>query len=150
MAYFFLTLIITALMTFLPPFFLYLIFPEPFGVSMPIYVSAPLLLLFCFIVMFGYGYMITKASPYKPSTKAGLYAPLVTPLIWYLFIMGICNLFNTIDEWAMLFLGLGTIHLFGVTVIEEGVQIPGCDMWHSILLWNLLYDAALLLSLIHI
>ncbi len=146
MAYFFLTLIITALMTFLPPFFLYLIFPEPFGVSMPIYVSAPLLLLFCFIVMFGYGYMITKASPHKPSTKAGLYAPLVTPLIWYLFIMGICNLFNTIDEWAMLFLGLGTIHLFGVTVIEEGVQIPGYDMWHSILLWNLLYDATLLLG----
>ena len=143
MTYFTLTLIITALMTTTPPQFLDSFNPGPFGISIPVYVSAP---LFCFLVMFGYGYLITKATSHKPSTKAGLYAPLLTPLIWYLFNMGICNLFNQTDEWAMALLDFWTPHWFGITVFEEGIQIPGCDMWHSTLLLNLLYDAVLLLG----
>ena len=145
MVYFSLTLIITALMTFLPPLFLYGIFPEPYGVSISPWVSAPLLLLFCFLVMCGYGYMITKASPHKPSTRAGLYPPLLTPLIWYLFNMGICNLFN-VPSMLRALLVLWTLHWFGIYIPGNVMLIPGCSLWHSILLWNLLYDAALILG----
>ena len=61
MAYFSLTLIVTALMTLLPPIFLVRILAN--GVSIPAYVSTPLLPLFCFLVMCGYGYIITKKVP---------------------------------------------------------------------------------------
>ena len=128
-------------MTLLSPIILYAFFPKPFGVSIPVYVSAP---LFCFLVMFGYGYIIAKKTSHKPSTKVELYVPLLIPLIWYLFNMGICNLFNQTDEWAMTLLGLWTFHSFGFLVYD--IQIPGCDLWHSTLLWNLLYDSVLLLG----
>ena len=146
MAYFSLTLIITALMTLLPPLFLELILADPFGFPILTYISVPLLLLFCFLFMFVYGYLLTEISPHKPSTRAGLYPPLLIPLIWYLFNMGICNLFNTTDEWTMSFLGLRTLHFFGICISEKGMQIPGCSLSHSTLFWNLLYDAVLLLG----
>ena len=144
MAYFSLTLIVTALMTLLPPIFLVRILAN--GVSIPAYVSTPLLPLFCFLVMCGYGYIITKKSSCKPSTKAGLYAPLVTPLIWYLFNTGISNVLNRTEEILAALLGFRTLHLFGIFIAEEGIQIPGCDLWHSILLWNLIYDSVLILG----
>ncbi len=141
MVYYILTLVFTALVTLLPPLILDSFNPELFGVSIPVYVSAP---LFCFLMMFVYGYMVAKTTNHKPSTKARLYAPLATPLIWYLFNMGICNLFNQTDEWSIALLGLWTLHSFGLVIYD--IQIPGCDMWHSILIWNLLYDAVLLLG----
>lgn len=143
MDYFILTLIVTALMTLLPPIFFSYIFPEPFGVSIPVYVSAP---LFGFLVMFGYGYVITKKSPYKPTTRAGFYPPLLTPLIWYLFNMGICNVLNKTDDLTAALLGFWTLHLFGISISEKGVLISGCSLWHSTLLLNLLYDAVLILG----
>ncbi len=132
MDYSFLTLIITALMTGPLPLFFYIF---------STYVKAPLLLLFCFWVMCGYGYMITKASPHKPSTRAGLYSPLLTLPIWYLFCTGICNLTNSTD--SSFFIGLVTLHMFGLI---NDMRIPGCSWWHSALLWNLLYDAVLILG----
>lgn len=133
MGYSFLTLIIMALMTGLLPLFVYIFFET--------YVKTPLLLLFCFWVMCGYGYMITKASPHKPSTRAGLYSPLLTLPIWYLICMGICNLTNSTD--SSFFIGFVTLHMFGLI---NDMRIPGCSWWHSALLWNLLYDAVLILG----
>ncbi|MCM1092183.1 MAG: substrate-binding domain-containing protein [Muribaculum sp.] len=137
MDYSLLTLIITALMTGLPPLFFYSFFQTT--------VITPLLLLFCFWVMCGYGYMFTKANPHKPSARAELYSPMLTLLIWYLFCMGICNLANSTGSSTRLLIGLVTLHIFGFI---NDIRIPGCSQWHSALLWNLLYDAVLILGLI--
>ena len=145
MSYFFLTWFITVLLLILPFLNFWLIHLVHFAVSIPIYVEAPLLLLFCFLVMCGYGYIITKAMPHKPSTRAGLYAPMLLPLIWYLLHTGICNLFNDINYTAD-FIAICTLHFFGVFTSEADLLIPGCDLWHSVLLWNLLYDAVLILG----
>lgn len=144
MEYFFLTWIVTGLITLLPPLFFYLI--TPIGDAIPVYAGAPLLLFFCFFIMCGYGYMITKASPHKPASRAGFYPPLLLPLIWYLLNTGICNIAGENGEFTAVLLGLWSLHPFGVCVSENGMQIPGCSLWHSILLWNLLYDAVLILG----
>ena len=145
MSYFFLTLFITALMTFLPPLFIYQTLPAH-DILLPDFVSVPLLLVFCFLVMCGYGYCITRARPDKPSSRVSLYEPLVIPLIWYLFSTGFCNLLNEIRGLILYVLPVCTLHVFGMYVSDGGLLIPGCSLWHSILLWNLLYDAVLILG----
>ncbi|MBD5102186.1 MAG: hypothetical protein HDT27_05735 [Subdoligranulum sp.] len=149
MSYFFLTWFITVLMLILPALLNILngyASLGGFGISIPIYIGTPLLLLFCFWVMCGYGYRITKARPHKPATRAGLYVPMLLPIVWYLFHVGLCNLFNETGGWTPLFLVFWTLHFFGTFTSNMGLMIPGCSPWHSMLLWDLLYDAVLMLG----
>lgn len=146
MAYFFLTLIVTLLTTLMFPLLFYI----HIGSYIPSFLSISLLLCFCFIIMFGYGYMITKSRrPRKPLSMTGIYAPLFLPLIWYLLNTGICNVANSIDTWTTVLLGLWSFHLFGA-VFSENIQlkITGLSLWHTVLLWNLIYDALLILGFV--
>ena len=145
MSYYFLTWFITVLMTFLPPHFFYDILPLH-DIRLPTYIEIPLLLLSCFLVMCVYGYIATKANPHEPTTRAGLYVPMLLPLIWYLFLVGICNLTNEPYGISSLFLMAVTLHIFGMDITNTGVLIPGCSLERSILIWNLLYYAVLLLG----
>ncbi len=148
MVYFFLTLIIALLVTFMLPLF-ELIFEvmiaQMAGVdSISLYAGIPISLILCFLTMCGYGYVIIKAKePRKPLSRVGLYLPLVLPIIWYLLNTGICNVTNNIDSWARGTLGFRSLHLFGA-FLEEGIF--GLDAWHSTLLVNLIYDAVLILG----
>ena len=146
MLYFFLTWFLTVLMLILPILLNFFSFSGTFDVSIPVYVSTPLLLLFCFWVMCGYGYIITKARPHKPATRAGLYVPMLLPVVWYLFHVGLCNLFNETGGWTPIILIFWTLHFFGTLTSDAGLLIPGCNPWHSMLLWDLLYDAVLILG----
>lgn len=146
MLYYFLTWFITVLMLLLPLWISSFPALGSLHLSILIYAGTLLLLLFCFLVMCGYGYLITKARPHKPVTRAGLYVPMLLPLVWYLFLMGICNLSNETGELTAVFLAIGTLHYFGVLISEADLLVPGCSPWHSMLLWNLLYDAVLILG----
>lgn len=144
MAYFFLTLIFTILVTLMLPLFFYLMI----GAYIPSYVCTSILLIFCFLVMCGYAYVITKAKhPRKPTSMLGIYLPIFLPLIWYLLCRGISNIQNLSGSLFEVLLGFVSFHLFGVLIYEESsMQIFGLNLWHSILLWNLLYDAVLILG----
>ena len=144
MLYFFLTWFLTILMTCVPPRFFDFTLPSH-DIWLPVYVSALLQLLFCFLIMCGYGYLITKVRPHDPETRAGLYAPFLTPLICYLFLMGMFNLSNDINDLTAIYFSIFTLQLFGL-YISDGMPVPGCNLWHSILLWNLLYYAVLMLG----
>ena len=141
-----LTWFITVLLVTLPLPVLGFALSEPFGVLIPLYVRVPFLLVFCFLVMFGHGYRHTKANPHEPVTRAGLYMPILVPLIWYLFWVGFCNLFNETGELTAAFLAIGTLHFFGAFASGAGFLVPGCNPWHSMVLWDLLYDAVLILG----
>lgn len=68
MVYFFLTLIFALLMTLMFP----LLFSIIIGEYMSVYVRALVLLISCFVIMCGYGYVITKTKrPRKPSGRMG-------------------------------------------------------------------------------
>lgn len=144
MAYFFLTLIVTLLMTLILPFLFYI----HIGIHNPPFLSVSLLLMLCFFLMFGYGYLITKSRrPRKPLSRTGLYVPLFLPLIWYLLNTGICNAANSIDTWTMVLMGIWSFHLFGGLFPEiMQLHITGLSLWHTALLWNLIYDAVLILG----
>lgn len=51
---------------------------------------------------------------------------------------------NNTDDFTAILLAESSFQWFGPYLSEEGIQIPGCDPWHSILLLNLLYDTALI------
>ncbi|MCM1253385.1 MAG: substrate-binding domain-containing protein [Clostridium sp.] len=146
MDYFCFTAIVTALVTFLPSLLYAIFFSAVSALSIPPFVYVMLLLLFCFLAMYGYGKAVTAISPHKPQSRAGLYAPLFVPLLWYLFHTGICNLLNDNGELTAVLIGFWGLHLFGVYTANEVAMIPGCNLWHSVLLWNLLYDAVLFLG----
>ena len=142
-----LTWFITVLLVILPfPVWLFAL-SEPFGVLIPFYVWVTFLLLFCFLVMFGHGYRNTKENPHEPVTRAGLYVPILVPLIWYLFWVGFCNLSGgTSGGLDQLFITFFTFQVFGLCVSASGMPIPGCSRGHSILIWNLIYYAVLILG----
>lgn len=150
MAYFILTLIFTLQITLILPLLFSTIFSiiidyVPFGESILLhyaYIAIPL--IFCFLIMCGYGYAIIKAKhPRKPLSRMGLYVPLFVPLIWYLLNVGICNVTGIPDDFGRLFLDFRSFHIFG-WVFDGGIF--GLDAWHSTLLGNLIYDAVLILG----
>lgn len=145
MVYFFLTLICTLLVTLILPLFFYIII----GTYVPSSVCTPMLFIFCFLIMCGYGYVITKAKrPRKPAGMTGIYLPVFLPFIWHLICRGICNIQNLAGSLFEVLLGFFSFHLFGILFYEESghMQIFGFNLWHSILILNLLYDAVLILG----
>ncbi len=143
MVFFILTLIFTLLMTAGLP----LLWGDIISAYMPMAVYALLLLIPCFFIMCGYGYVIRKARRFRvPAGRIGLYAPLFVPLIWYLINVGICNALDSTGDIAALLIGFWTFHLFGFSVCDHmtDIQLSGLGLWHSTLLWNLLYDFVLI------
>lgn len=135
MVYFILTLIYTALI----PFTLQIVALSCAGnVDMPLSAVSLLMLIPSFFAMLLYSYMITKAQrPRKPGSMLGIYLPIVLPLIWYLFVTGIANIFEFYGDLEALVIGLFfTFTVFGTAVTDS---LPGLDHWHDILLLNLLY-----------
>ncbi|MCH5274239.1 MAG: substrate-binding domain-containing protein [Lachnospiraceae bacterium] len=140
MVYFFLTLIVTLLVTLMFPLITWITFLA----NVPLFVYVPVQLLLSFAVMCGYGYMITKVKhPRKPASMMAIYLPLFLPFIWHLICRGICNIQNLSGSLFEVLLGFVSFHLFGVLVSP---QIPGFNQWHSILLVNLFYDCILILG----
>lgn len=140
MVYFFLTLIVTLLVTLMFPLLTWI----TMGAYIPLFVYVLLILVLCFAFMCGYGYLITKEKhPRKPAGMMGIYLPLFLPIIWQLLCRGICNIQNLSGSLIEVLLGFVSFHLFGVLV---DLQIPGFSQWHSILLWNLFYDVILILG----
>ena len=140
MAYFFLTLLVTILVTLILPILFYIII----GAYIPSSVCTPILLIFCLFIMCGYGYVITKAKrPRKPTSMTGIYLPLFLPIIWYLINTGICNVLDLSGDLIAVLLGFWSLHLFGVLTYTS---IFGLNLWHSILICNLFYDAVLILG----
>lgn len=145
MAYFFLTLVYTLFVTLMLPLITYL----TIGDIIPKSIFVLILLILCFSLMCGYGYIITKAKhPRKPISMTGMYLPLFLPVIWYLICRGISNILDLSGSLVEVLLGFISFHTFGVITITGflNLQIPGLSQWHSISLGNLIYDTVLILG----
>lgn len=140
MVYFFLTLIYTLLIALMLPLITWI----TFGAYIPVFICVLLLLVLCFAAMCGYGYVLTKTKhPRKPVSMTGIYLPIFLPIIWHLLCRGICNIQNLSGSLFEVLLGFLSFHMFGVLI---DLPIFDLSQWHSILLWNLLYDAVLILG----
>ena len=142
MVYYILTLIYTVLI----PFTLQMVALSCAGnVYMPLSAVSVLMLIPSFFAMLLYGYVITKAQrPRKPNSMFGIYLPMVLPLIWYLFVTGIANIFEFYGDLEALMIGIFfTFTVFGTAVTDS---LPGFGYWHYILLLNLLYYLVIFLG----
>lgn len=138
--YFLLTLIYTLLI----PLILQMFSVASALADLPLPAVAVFMLTPCFLSMLLYGYVIAKTKrPKKPKSMLVMYLPVVMPLIWYLFIMGIANILEIYGDFAAIIVSFVTLNLFGAAAAN---RFSGFEYWHYTLLLNLLYYLVILLG----
>lgn len=117
---------------------------------------AVLFIALCFMAMFLYGYR--SARKYRNPEKkpefyfplSELYIPLLVPVVWYLLWTAVMNIFDVHiieDLLGALILLFVVVNPYAAFVYDHGLPpVFGLDDSHSLLIYNLMYYAILILG----